>query len=208
MSWPCWYERCESCAPFTVEAPLTCTADSVNFKEGAASIKVTAPNRPGDISEKWTWINAAQCDPYFGAWIRSDSGYTSGTASLHFRLRKADGSFAEVHFFNDPPLKYQFYVYDPIAGLMNSPLYGYTRNKWLWIEIYVKNGGDVRFFVDGVNTYFFAAWNVYPVEKAIIRCAWDTVDYFWADWMRWYPTQEYPPVPILPKLHPFWKLKV
>jgi len=183
--YPCWYNECENCTDWTVQSPLECSVDTVNKKQGTGSIKIHSPPR-ASTSERRATIAAAQCNPWFGFWIRNQNTWDMG-----LKLLKADGSYVEIIFLDG---QYSIYIYDPVKGGYNIAWKPYTSLTWLWVEFKVSETPlEVECYINGVHEVTFEGWNIYPVATAAVFCTWLEEDYTWVDWLRWFPTQEYPP---------------
>jgi hypothetical protein len=188
--YPCWYNECESCGDWTVEAGLTCSLDSLNKKQGNYAVKIS---KPAAVYLPKAYKSVNQCADYIGFWVRVNKISVDSSLAVRF-TKTSDGSYVQIYFGEAAGVSvYQFGVYDPTHGTATSSNYAYTSLTWLWIEFYII-AGTVGVWVNGANVWTFSGWQVYPVDQIQVRDestlrTWDC----WLDWIRCSPSEEYPP---------------
>jgi hypothetical protein len=204
----CLIDTCESLTPWSWSNRLTPSIDTVTKKEGTGSIKVYKGAPSGGPTQQFS-REFAQCDLYFGIWLRAY--FTSVVGGFTLSIRQANHTNAYINIGSAAVgLPY------PCTGgvqLLGSGGAGVSigtlaPNTWAWFEIYTDSAKITYFRNNGVAYPPFSGWLIWPTLNLYYNCG-DYMDAqtVWLDYAKWGNAWEYPPKPPSLKLHPFWKLK-
>lgn len=194
----CFWSKCQTCTPWTVEAPrFTCEVDINFYMECEKSLRFDYTYEFMDISSCWRLIT--QCDDYYGVYLRANIA-TSG-AGVRFRVNnQADNGYVEITFYNEPGvgIRYQIGAYKDGEGpVWAGPTYPYTNNSWIWFEVWDDpSTGVTTVYLDGVERSA-GGRHVFldtPMYYVLIQNFQSCPDFsFWVDFMRMFDIEEYPP---------------
>jgi hypothetical protein len=191
--WPCWSNPCEDLVGWYVSPHMNVQLDTTAKKQGSASVMVTKPHLPG-VGDESCNLPLTECADYFGFWARAD--LTGDWSEILMGLQKPNGAYAEIQFIYDPNAgkrRYRLIVNDPAVGWSAGGFVDYTNLDWLWVEWYII-AGQVDAYVNGVHYLGWYGWNVYPVTQMAVGGMFvGALAYGWLDWLRFYPSWEYPP---------------
>ncbi len=186
----CWFDKGENCSLWTLDPELTCVVDTVNKQQGTGSLKLSK-GVAGAVAYVYATRPAAQCDGYFGCWVRSDLHAPS--RSWDIILYKDATHYALANFKNTATPQLTCCVYDGALFCDATPV-AVVSLQWYWLEILVT-AGEARFYLDGAHVWSRVGGTTpYPVVDLKVRAYkdFDASD-VWLDWMRWFASLEYPP---------------
>ena len=208
MPTPCLYDTCESLTPWSWSPLLTPSIDTSIKKEGSGSIKISKGAPSGGPTQQFS-RDFAQCDLYFGMWLRHN--ITGSGQGWDVSIRKTNGAYASISMGWNMFLGYPTWgstVYTPTGGSSGFQHGLFSANEWAWFEIYTDASGNTTFRRGGVGVHSYSGWLIYPSAYLYVNCGdYSPAQTAWLDYAKWGPGWDYPPVPPSLKLHPFWRLK-